>query len=58
MAGANRDVLGAVNPEHVAVAKATAAESTKAAIFLDGANGQNYKQPKDNLENKKAHTNT
>ena len=43
VAVADIDVLRAANPAQIAAAKATVAESMKAAIFLDGANGQNYK---------------
>ena len=43
VAVADIDVLRAANPAQIAAAKATVAERMKAAIFLDGANGQNYK---------------
>ena len=49
LVGANRDVLWADNYEQTAAAKATVAERMKAAIFLNGANVQKYKQLKDDL---------
>ena len=51
VAGADGDFLGAANPGQIAAAKATVAESMKATIFLDGANGQKYKQLKDDSGN-------
>ena len=38
--GADGDVLRADNTAHIAASKATVAEITKVAIFLDGENGQ------------------
>ena len=38
--GADGDILGAANPEQIAMAKATIAEIMKAEIFLDGENEQ------------------
>ena len=51
LAGADRDVIGAANPAQIAATKEIVSESMKAAIFLDGANGQKYKQLKSDLEN-------
>ena len=51
MAGANGDVLWADNPAQISLAKATASESMKADILLDGDNGHKYKHNKDDTEN-------
>ena len=51
VAGADRYVIGAANPVQIEEAKATVAESTKAAILMYGENKQKYKQIKDDLDN-------
>ena len=50
VAGADGDIIGADNPAQIGATKEIVSESMKAAILLDRANGQKYKQLKDDLE--------
>ena len=49
VAGADGDIIGADNPAQIGATKEIVSESMKAAILLDRANGQKYKQLKDDL---------